>query len=621
MQIIKIDKNNNHTFDEVVKKLVNFNYDKIIQGVLSPGQFSVLGGLIKLYPINEKHAVVLDYFGNKLEKIFSLDDSCEKKIDELVEVNVLPNRLKLIDHTNINPGDYVVHDDHGIGIFSTLMIREISSESILYVVIKYYNEDVLYVPIDQISKISTYIGINTRKPKLNKLGSASWKNTYKRTYENIILVAKELLNIYATRKIVNKKPRNFFGDWNDEIIRTFEFNETADQQSAIESVYTDLASANPMDRLICGDVGFGKTEVAIRATAQTLANGYQVAILVPTTLLTEQHFVNLSERFKNLPVKIERISRFSSLINQSEIFKNLESGAIDVIIGTHKLLSNRVKFKNLGLLVIDEEQKFGVKHKEVIKKIEESIDVLTLSATPIPRTLFMSISGIRDISQIATIPMGRKAIETKIIEHSEQLVEEYIARELARDGQVYYLHNEVSTIGGRKNKLQKMFPNVAIGIAHSQMSEQSLMQTMGEFSAGKIKILVCSTIIENGLDLANANTLIVDNSDKFGLSQLYQIRGRIGRSKVQAHSLFTYPKKTLTENAVKRLRALAKNNELGTGFDIALHDLEIRGGGNILGREQHGNMEAIGLVLYSKMLKKAVENLRKSGFVGENLIK
>lgn len=601
--------------------LHDFNYEKIIHGTLSSGQYSSTGGLIKIFSINASQPIVVDYFGDVIEQIYFIDQVSDKKTESVDQFEILPNRIVLQDKTHVCPGDYVVHDDHGIGIFSSLMIREVHKEQILYIVIKYLNEDVLYVPIDQIAKISTYIGINTRKPKLNKLGSSSWKNTYKRTYENIILVAKELLKIYATRKIVSKTPRKYYPDWDKELIKTFDFVETEDQAKAILDTLEDLKSANPMDRLICGDVGFGKTEVAIRAAAQTLANGYQVAILVPTTILTEQHYITFCDRFKNLPVKIARVSRFSSGQTTSETLKIIEDGSIDIVIGTHKLLSDSVKFKNLGLLVIDEEQKFGVKHKEKIKKIEEKIDVLTLSATPIPRTLFMSISGIRDISQISTAPSGRKSIETSAIQYSDKLIREYVSRELKRNGQVYYLHNEVATIGGCRNILKKMFPGVVIEAAHGQMSEKLLAQTMSDFTGGRIQILVCSTIIENGLDLANANTLIVDNSDKFGLSQLYQIRGRIGRSKHQAYALFTYRDKKLTENATKRLKALVQNNELGTGFNIALHDLEIRGGGNILGREQHGSMEAVGLVLYSKLLKQAVENLRKNGQYEDLLIK
>ncbi len=620
MQKIFLKLGKNHTFSEVTHTLHDFGYEKIISSVLVPGQYSTRGGVLKISPVNKKSCYVIDFFGDEIEQIYSFDALSEKKIENLLDLEVLPNRLILLDKTKVNSGDYVVHDDHGIGIFIHLSIRLILGREITYIIVKYLNENILYVPYDQLAKISTYIGINSKKPKLNRLGSQTWKKTYKKTYENIVLVAKELLAIYATRNIVFKQPRTFFGDWDRELISTFTFQETEDQAAAISDVFSDLCDKKPMDRLICGDVGFGKTEVAIRAAAQTMANGYQVALLVPTTILAEQHYANLLERFRNLPVNIERISRFSGAKRESEIIIALANGSIDLIIGTHKLLSESVEFKNLGLLIVDEEQKFGVKHKEKIKKIEEKIDVLTLTATPIPRTLFMSLSGIRDISQISSVPIGRKPVDTCISKFDQKNINNYISRELGRGGQVYYLHNDVASIIGQRNKLQKEFPGISIEIAHGQMPEQLLSNTMSEFTSGKIKILVCSTIIENGLDLANANTLIVDNSDRFGLSQLYQIRGRIGRSKKQSYALFTYQDKVLTDNAVKRLKALALNNELGKGFDIALHDLEIRGGGNILGKEQHGSMEAVGLVLYSKMLKQAVANLRKNGHESQNLI-
>jgi transcription-repair coupling factor (superfamily II helicase) len=365
-----------------------------------------------------------------------------------------------------------------------------------------------------------------------------------------------------------------------------------------------------MDRLVCGDVGFGKTEIAIRAMAQAVANGYQAAMLVPTTILTEQHYVTLLKRFEHLPVRINHLSRFVDKSKQNEIIESANKGLVDVLIGTHKLFSQSIKFKNLGLIVIDEEQKFGVKDKERLKKLRANVNVLSLTATPIPRTLFMSLSGIRDISEINDPPRGRQKILTEVSKYDKEKVTEYISREIKRGGQVYYLHNRVETIGAKQNGLQKLFPRLKIEIAHGRMPEKKLADTMMKFADGRIDVLVCSTIVENGLDLPNANTLIVDDADRLGLSQLYQIRGRIGRSMKQSYALFMHNDKQITPNAFKRLKAIAENVELGSGFVIALSDLEIRGGGNILGKEQHGSMETVGLVLYSKLLKKAVQRLK-----------
>lgn len=597
-----------HTIDNLIGKLSDFGYERN-ETLSKPGEFSVSGGNLSIHL--EEYPVKVELFGNEIDRISIFDIKTNKIVKKITEITILDTMVKLPDGSKMKPGDYIVHDDHGIGVYSHRITKLVENKKIKYLVINYLNNDALFVPENLIAKISSYIGIGGRKPKLNRLGSTRWQKTYKRTYENIIHLARELLLVYAQRELSKRNPWKINKEWDKELIKTFGYRETPDQQKSIEAIYDDLSKDIPADRLVCGDVGFGKTEVAMRAAAQAVANGFQVAILVPTTILAEQHFVTFKKRFSNLPVNIVHLSRIVGNIEQTDSIKKIETGTADVVIGTHKLFNSKIKYKNLGLLIIDEEQKFGVKDKEKLKKLKVNLNILTLTATPIPRTLFMSLSGIRDLSQISSPPSGRKEIETKVSKYNEEEIKNYIENETKRAGQIYYLHNEVATIGGVVNKLRKMFPKLKIEAAHGQQSEKILVSSMKNFANGEINILVCSTIIENGLDIPNVNTLIVENSDKFGLSQLYQIRGRIGRSKKQAYALFTYKDKQLTNNAFKRLKAIVENTELGSGYNIALSDLEIRGGGNILGREQHGNMEAIGLVLYTKMLNEAVSRLKK----------
>jgi transcription-repair coupling factor (superfamily II helicase) len=523
----------------------------------------------------------------------------------------MPNQLRLSDKSVVSPGNYIVHEDHGIGIFQRISTRIVEAEPVTYAEIEYLNNDTLYVPSTQIEKLSKYIGVGRKKPRLNKLGGVAWKKSYKKVYDDVIKIARELLQVYARRELTVKKPRNINIEWDKEAVITFGFKETEDQKEAIKQVFNDLSNKRPMDRLVCGDVGFGKTEVALRAAVQTVANGYQVAILVPTTILAEQHYSTFCQRLSKLPINIGRLSRFVEKANQQETISRCEAGNIDILIGTHSIIRRNINFKNIGLVVIDEEQKFGVKDKENLKKYREHIDVLSLTATPIPRTLFMALSGLRDLSSISSVPEGRLPVNTEVGVFEIEKVCDYIKREIDRSGQVYYLHNKVSNISSVKRALEKYFPNLNISIAHGQMGEIALARTMKDFLEKRIDILVCSTIIENGLDMQNTNTLIVDDADNFGLSQLYQIRGRIGRSTKKAYALFTYRNKKISDNAFKRLRAMTENTELGSGYNIALEDLEIRGGGNILGREQHGSMETMGLILYSKLLSRAVEEMKR----------
>lgn len=595
--------------DSVYTTLIDFGYEKTENSPIA-GQFLVRGGDISIALTNSFHPVRISLFGNILENITEYEAKSGKTLKKKKEIEIRDNILVTEDGVQIFPGNYIVHDDHGIGQFDHKETKKINKEDEPYAIFNYRNEDRLCMPMDQMPKISQYIGVNKKQPRLSRLGSQSWKNTYKKTYENIILVAKELLLLYAKRQISTRECWKIDHSWDKSIRQTFNYVDTPDQESSIAAVYSDLQKNVPMDRLICGDVGFGKTEVAIRAAAQSCANGFQAAFLVPTTILCEQHYQTLLKRFANLPVNIARLSRFVDKKEQEKIIKEINAGQIDIIVGTHSLLSDLIRYPRLGLLVIDEEQKFGVKDKEKIKQLRTDLNVLTMTATPIPRTLFMGLSGIRDISNLHSVPMGRKEIKTEITVYSQDLVEKYVKREISRGGQIYYLHNEVETIGGKANFLRKIFPEIRIEVAHGQLEEKRLAETMGQFAAGEIDLLVCSTIIENGLDLSRVNTLIVDEADRFGLSQLYQIRGRIGRSNSQAYSLFMHGDHKITDNAFKRLKALAENTALGSGQSISLSDLEIRGGGNILGREQHGNMEAVGLILYSRLLQRAVKELK-----------
>lgn len=613
MSNLKLIVRDHHTFDRLANRLETADYERV-DALSHPGQYALAGGNLSIFPAQGDAPIRLDFFGSEIERIFEYDIISNKSIRNIDKIELRPNNIFIPDGAKIKPNDYLVHEDHGIGIFLYLESKKIQEGTKKikkpYMVLEYLNGDKLFVPLNQKEKVSRYIGVGSRKPRLSKLGSQTWKKTYRRTYQNVVALAKELLLIYAKREISKKVPIKINYEWDKELAKTFGYKETDDQETAISAVYSDLTKDYPMDRLICGDVGYGKTEVAIRAIGQEVQSGNQVAMLVPTTILTEQHYIVLKERFKNLPVRIERLSRFVDHSLQRKIIEDTKNGQIDILVGTHKLLSQSLSFRNLSLLVIDEEQKFGVREKEKFKKLRNNLNVLSLTATPIPRTLFMSLSGIRDISQINTPPRGRREIITEVIKYDIDKVKEAISLEVKRGGQVYYLHNEVSTIVGTQNKLKRIFPRLRIKTAHGQQSEEVLARTMGEFTEGKVDILVCSTIIENGIDLPNTNTLIVESSDRFGLSQLYQIRGRIGRSKKQAYALFTYADKKITTNAFKRFQALLENVELGSGYNIALSDLEIRGGGNILGREQHGSMEAVGLMLYSKLLSQAVQMIK-----------
>jgi transcription-repair coupling factor (superfamily II helicase) len=518
---------------------------------------------------------------------------------------------KITGWQELNVGDYIVHTVHGIGKYTGIETLEVEGNKKDYFALNYAGGDKLYVPTNQVDLIQKYIGSEETSPKLNRLGGSEWNRAKSRVKDSVKQMAEELVKLYASRQAVKGFAFSPDTPWQKEFEDLFPYEETPDQLTAIQEVRKDMEGCKPMDRLLCGDVGYGKTEVAMRAAFKAVMDSKQVAVLVPTTILAEQHFHTFSERFASFPVKVEVISRFKSQSEQKQILKKLKSGEVDVIIGTHRLLQKDIKFKDLGLLVVDEEQRFGVSHKEKIKQLKKNVDVLTLTATPIPRTLHMAMSGVRDMSIIETPPEDRFPIQTYVVEHNESLIRDAIIREISRGGQVYYVYNRVETVHEEALKLQKLIPEVRIGVAHGQMNEDQLEEVMLNFYDHNLDVLVCTTIIETGLDIPNVNTLIVTSADRMGLAQLYQLRGRVGRSSRQAFAYLTYKKdKVLSEAAEKRLSAIREFTEFGAGFKIALRDLEIRGAGNILGIEQHGHMTAVGYDLYCKLLSAAVKELQ-----------
>ena len=512
--------------------------------------------------------------------------------------------------TNLKKGEYVVHIDHGIGKFTGF--GEISIDGIRreYIFIEYDKGDKIYVPIDQADKITKYIAVTNSPPHLSNLKTGNWIKIRKKVRENAEKVAKELIEAQAAR--AGEKSFYYVDDGKEQRIleKTFAYPETPDQKKTIEDVLEDMSKRLPMDRIICGDVGYGKTEVAIRAATRAVISGGQAVVLVPTTILAEQHLQTFRERLDQLGFKIESLSRFVKTADQKKIVDKIQNGGVDIVIGTHRLLSRDIKFKNLYLAIIDEEQKFGVKHKEKLKNLRAKVDILTLTATPIPRTLYLGLGGLKDISLIQTPPEGRLPIKTVVIKNDDEIIKDAISKEVERNGQVYFVHNRVETILAFAAKLKKLLPQVKFAVAHGQMKEEKLAQIMNDFANGKYDCLICSTIIESGLDISSVNTLIVDKATNFGLSQLHQLRGRIGRSSVQAYAYFLFDSDDLVGNAKRRLSAISEKEALGSGYELSLEDLNIRGSGNILGEEQSGSMQMVGVGYYLRLLEEAVEKIK-----------
>ena len=610
-----LTKNQSYNFSQFLRKLDEMGYEKVLR-VSEPGEFSQRGGIIDVFPINSIFALRFEFLGNRIESIERLPVEIE---DEKTAKDILKRKLKsqklFSDLKGLKPGDYLVHLDHGIGIYNQqLTINPKGKPSASYGAgnqqyyqIEYAQGDKLYVPVGLERKLSRYIGFV--EPRISRLGSSLWQRVKRKVKTDTEKLAKELLEIYAKREIATRPPYLPEDEIDFQLASSFQYEETPDQIETIEDIKKDLEKEEPMDRLLCGDVGFGKTEVALRAMAKAIKSGYQAAMICPTTILANQHFQNFKGRVKNLPIKIALLSRLQSKKEQKEIIENLKTGKIDITIGTHRILSSDVEFKNLGLLIIDDEQRFGVRQKEKLKKIRASLDVLSLSATPIPRTLYLALSSLKDISLIQTPPVGRLPVKTFISPFKEKLIKEAIEKEIARSGQVYYLHNRVETIEVARKFLENLISEAKFGIAHGRLKEKELVKVMEDFQNKKIDVLIATTIIENGLDLPNVNTLIVADSTRLGLAEAYQIRGRIGRSHIQAFAYFFYGSH-LSEKAKMRLDALKEAEELGSGYKIALKDLEIRGAGNILGKEQSGNINKVGLNLYCQMLSEAIEKLK-----------
>ena len=513
--------------------------------------------------------------------------------------------------TELKPGDYVVHEDHGVGIFQGTVRQEFDGAMRDYLLIQYAGSDRLYVPVEQLQRIQRYIGNPNQTPKLSRFGSTEWQRQKGKVKEGLRKLAFDLVALYAARS--EEKGHAFSPDtpWQKEFEDLFPYELTRDQEQSVREITADMESRRAMDRLLVGDVGYGKTEVALRAAFKAVQDSKQVAFLAPTTILAQQHFTTAQRRFASFPVTVEVLSRFKTAREQKDILRRVKEGRVDILVGTHRMLSKDVQFRDLGLLIVDEEQRFGVGAKETIKNLKQTVDVLTLSATPIPRTLHMSLSGIRDMSVLESPPEDRLPVRTHVVEYSDALIRDAILREIGRGGQVYFLYNRVGTIERFHERLRQLVPEARIGIAHGQMHEKALEDVMMDFYGGSYDVLLCTTIIESGLDVPTANTLIVNDSDMFGLSQLYQLRGRVGRSSRQAYAYFTFRSdKILSETAEQRLSAIREFTEFGAGFRIALRDLEIRGAGNVLGPEQHGHLAAVGYEMYCRLVEEALNEVR-----------
>lgn len=593
----------NETTSEKVCELlkereVNYKYEKEIKSV-NPGEIIVTLGAFSAGFQNYDLKLV----------VINLSNSFEETVKKKKYKNSAFKQGEKIVFADLKEGDFVVHKLHGIGQFmgvNTITTADKITKD--YIKIKYKNDDVLYVPTDSLDSVRKYIGGGDTSPKLNKLGTKEWENTKSKVKKNLEIIAKDLVELYAKRQHVKGFEFSKDTPWQKQFEDGFPYQETDDQLRCIEEVKKDMEKPVPMDRLLCGDVGYGKTEVAIRAAFKAVMDQKQVAYLVPTTVLANQQYEEFKSRMEEFPIRVDLLNRFRTKKEQEQVIKKLKLGELDVVIGTHRLLSKDVEFKDLGLLIIDEEQRFGVKDKEKIKQLKNSVDVLTMTATPIPRTLHMSILGVRDMSVIYEPPQNRRPVQTYVLEYDEEIVREAILKEVERGGQVFYLFNNVEQIAKKANDVAKLVPEAKISYAHGKMTGKELEEIMEAFISKEIDVLVCTTILESGIDMPNANTIIVENAERLGLSQLYQIRGRVGRSNKQAYAYITYKRnKLLSEVADKRLKAIKEFTEFGSGFKIAMRDLEIRGAGSMLGEVQHGHMEQVGYDTYCKLLDEVMK--------------
>ncbi len=595
-----------------------------------PAQFTHRGGVLDVFPWGFSFPVRIEFMDNVVESIFSFDPASGSLLEPHKMVVILATtekqaaqRWKKFEWTwgerpiqpfvDIDPGDLVVHVSHGIGKFRGVQKLSIQgAKPKPHLIIEYQDAEKLYVPLDDLNLVQRFVapGVSASKIKLSKLGSKTWVKIREKAREGIVSYAHELLEMQARREILTGFTFGKRTEWEEQLEQSFPYEETPDQEKAIREVIADMENTKPMDRLICGDVGYGKTEVALRAIFRAVTNGKQAAFLVPTTLLAEQHFETFSERFKPFPIRVEMLSRFQTASEQERIVKAAASGEADLVIGTHRLLSEDMSFKNLGLVVIDEEQKFGVRHKDRLKKFRLMVDVLTLTATPIPRTLYLSLVGGKDMSVVNTPPKNRVPIKARVLPYDEGLIQKAIRLEVERKGQVFFVHNRVDGIELVAKKISELVPEARLAVAHGQMPSKALESIMHQFIHGEVDVLVSTTIIESGIDIANANTLIVNRADAFGLAELYQLKGRVGRYNREAYAYFLIPKgHVTTPDSDKRLNAIERHSYLGSGFSIAMEDLEIRGAGNLLGTEQSGFVMSVGFDLYCRLLKDAIDTL------------
>ncbi len=607
----------------VLNNLSAFHYHRV-KKTIKQGEFSHRGEIIDVYPPNFDAPLRISFDDDRISSITTIDIKTATVIWQHNIVILIPNKkpsfkkeifssdIPLNNFIDVKKGDYVVHNNHGIGKFLGIKQIEVNDVNKDYLIIEYRDGDRLFVPKEDIHLVQKYVSFSKRPPRIYKLGSKEWKRVKSLVKKRLQRLAAELLHTQALRVGLKGHVFSKDTDWQREFEAAFPYEETADQIKAVSEVKADMESPHPMDRLLCGDVGYGKTEVALRAAFKAVMDNKQVAVLVPTTILAEQHFYNFFQRLNKYPINIEMISRLRNKAEQQQIIKRLADGDIDIIIGTHRLLSKDIAFKDLGLIIVDEEQRFGVKAKERLKHFRVMADVLTLTATPIPRTLYMALSGAKDMSVISTSPQNRLAVKTIIAEFDEEIIKKAINRELRRKGQVFFLHNRVEDIERMGLLLKKLVPDADISIAHGQMPPKLLEEIMFRFLEGKIDVLVCTTIIESGIDIPNANTLIVNRADMFGLADLHQLRGRVGRENKKAYAYFLVPSlRSLSVQARSRVEAIEKFSELGAGFHIAYEDMQLRGAGNLLGAEQHGYIATVGFDLYCRLLKESVDNLKK----------
>ncbi len=598
-------------------EFLDFGYEQSAQ-ISEKGEFAHRGSIIDIFPVNHENPVRIELEFDTIVKIFTFNISNGKTQSDQNPLIILPcrthhpafklQRLTINKFEELEKGDFVVHIDHGIGKYQ----GKSRLKGKPHIKIEYAGGDKLYIPFSQKHLLQKYIGFVGHTPRLHKLGGKLWQSTKAKTQKGITSFAMELLKLQAKRSTLSGFAFSCDTDWQQEFEKKFPYRETPDQKKANEQTKKDMQSPLPMDRLLCGDVGYGKTEIAFRAAFKAVMDNKQVTMLVPTTILAEQHYHNLSERIKDFPINVQMLSRFKTASEQKVIIEQLATGNVDIVIGTHRLLSGDVKFKDLGLVIIDEEQRFGVKAKEKLKHLRELVDVLTLTATPIPRTLYMSLLGVKDMSTINTPPEKRIPIETFVCVYDEELLINAINTELERRGQVYFIHNRIKDIEKIHARLKKLIPHARIAVGHGRLHEKTLEKVMIDFIEHKIDILISTTIVESGLDIPNANTLIVNNAENFGLADLYQLRGRVGRFIRKAYAYFLTPKHaTFNPEAKRRLKSIQKFTELGSGFKIAMEDLEIRGAGNILGEEQHGYIMAVGFDLYCQLLSHTIEYLKR----------